>query len=350
MLYAGISWHRDGYRLAVVDEAGRTVLEPTGHPSHRVPELVSLLKGLDAPTTLVVDSTNGTIDGRLMAAGLRVHRADPALLPSAPRFGSVEAEQIARAAALHADALVELERHRGTQTCREDLLAAWIAGSAEADLELESSGLLFSHGDRTSKQVALTFDDGPLPRYTRRVLDVLERYEVPATFFCCGIHVAGEGGEQLLRMREQGHTIGNHTWSHPFLPELTRAGLTEQIDRAGEAIAQATGGDVPHLFRPPYGARTPEVLGWLRESGTTTVLWDVAPDDWALRPADVIARDVLADVRPGSVVLLHDGGGDRSPTVDSLAPIIEGLLARGYEFVLAEAMSDCARARPAGVA
>ncbi len=349
MLYAGISWTEDGYRLAVVDGEGRRVLAPTDYPSHHTPELIARLRGLDESTTVVVESTNGTLDGRMMAAGLRVHRADPALLPERPLFGAVPAEDLARASARGAQSLVQLKASRGTQTGREDELAAWIAGSAEADRELAAVGRLFSNGSRERHEVALTFDDGPLPPYTGQILDVLERYGVPATFFCCGIH-AGGAADELVRMRELGHAFGNHTWSHPFLPELSRPQLAEQIDRTAEAIAEASGGTAPRLFRPPYGSRTPEVMSWLTEFEATTVLWDVAPDDWALREADAIARDVVADVQPGSVVLLHDGGGDRSPTVGSLAPIIEGLLERGYEFVRVDDMIDREQSALAGAA
>ncbi|MFI9393184.1 polysaccharide deacetylase family protein [Streptomyces bauhiniae] len=347
MLYTGISWHEGGYRLAVVDGDGRDVLTPTDFPSHRADELVGRLRGLTGPNTVVVDSTNGTLDGRLMAAGLRVHRADARLLPERPLFGAVPAQELARTALRDAGDLVRLQRHRGTQTGREGELAGWIAGSAAADRQMIAAGRLFSHGDGESRTVALTFDDGPLPPYTGQVLDILERYGVPGTFFCCGIHVRSYAGE-LARMREQGHAIGNHTWSHPFLPELTGAQLAEQIDRTDEAIAETCGGDAPRLFRPPYGSRTPEVLSRLAEFDTTTVLWDVAPDDWAMREADAIARDVLAEVRPGSVVLLHDGGGDRSATVASLPPIIEGLLDRGYTFVRADDMLDRDRTALAG--
>ncbi|MEU9579604.1 polysaccharide deacetylase family protein [Streptomyces chilikensis] len=337
MLYAGISWHAGGYRLAVVDGDGRDALTPTDHASHRTDEIVSRLRELPGPVTVVVDSTNGTLDGRLMAAGLSVHRADAHLLPGRPLFGAVPAEELARASLRHAPDLVRLRRHRGTQTGREGELAGWIAGSAAADRRMVAAGRLLSHGDGERREVALTFDDGPLRPYTGQVLDVLERYGVPATFFCCGIHVRSHADE-LARMREQGHAVGNHTWSHPFLPELTPAQLAEQIDRTAEAIAETGGGGAPGLFRPPYGARTPEVLRRLAEFDATTVLWDVAPDDWAMREADAIARDVLAEVRPGSVVLLHDGGGDRSPTVASLPPIIEGLLARGFTFVRVDQM------------
>ncbi|MEV6263930.1 polysaccharide deacetylase family protein [Streptomyces sp. NPDC051784] len=347
MLHAGISWHAGGYRLAVVGPDGRRVPVPGDYAAHRADELITQLRGLGDRLGIVVESTNGTLDGRLMAAGLRVHRADPWLLPDRPLLGSVPAEELALASLRGGRGLVRLEAHRGTQTGREEELAAQIASSAAADRELGRAGGLFSHGDRERREVAITFDDGPLPPYTGQVLDVLERYGVPATFFCVGIHARG-AREELTRMREQGHAIGNHTWSHPFLPELTRPQLAEQISRTAEAVAEASGGEAPRLFRPPYGSRTPQVLDWLRESGSTTLLWDVAPDDWALRQADAIARDVLAGVRPGSVILLHDGGGDRSATVASLPPIIEGLLERGYTFVRADDMVERTRSALVG--
>ncbi|MGK5692013.1 polysaccharide deacetylase family protein [Streptomyces sp. URMC 128] len=337
MLYAGVSWHAGGYQLAVIGPDGRRVPVPDAYPSHRAGELIAELGKLGEALTVVVESTNGTLDGRMMAAGLRVHRADPWLLPDRPLLGSVPAQELARAGLRRADGLVPLEAHRGTQTGREGELAAWIESSAASERELTAAGRFFSHGSRDRRQVALTFDDGPLPPFTGRILDTLERYGVPATFFCVGIN-AGGFAEDLTRMREQGHAIGNHTWSHPFLPELSRPQLAEQINRTAEAIAEASGGAAPRLFRPPYGSRTPQVMGWLSEFDATTVLWDVAPDDWALRRAGAIARDVLADVRPGSVILLHDGGGDRTPTVESLPLIIEGLLERGYEFVRVDDM------------
>lgn len=340
MLYAGISWHGDAYRLAVVGSDGRQVSDGE-YTSPGVDELIARLRELGERATVVVESTNGSLDGRLMAAGLRVHRADPRLLPERPLFGSVPAAEVARASMHGSDGLIPLERHRGTQTGREDQLARQIAESRAADHALRAAGQLLLHGRCERREVALTFDDGPLPPYTGQVLDILERFGIPATFFCLGIHAAGRA-EDLARMREQGHAIGNHTWSHPFLPELSRSQAVEQIDRTAEAVAEASGGEAPRLFRPPYGARTREVLSWLSAYDTTTVLWDVAPDDWAMRTADVIARDVVAEVRPGSVILLHDGGGDRSPTVAALPQIIESLLERGYTFVRADAMLDSA--------
>ena len=133
-------------------------------------------------------------------------------------------------------------------------------------------------------------------------------------------------------MRDEGHSIGNHTWSHPFLPELSESRLRAQIESASEMIALASGGPEPTLFRPPYGSRTAEVISWLGRTDTTSVVWDVYPYDWAMPGSDVIARVVLEETRGGSILLLHDGGGDRSQTVAALPVIIEGLLEGGYRF------------------
>jgi peptidoglycan/xylan/chitin deacetylase (PgdA/CDA1 family) len=259
------------------------------------------------------------------------------MLPERPVLGSVPAIALARAAQRDLSALTRLKRTAGTQTGREDELNDGIAASRAQEAALTAAGRCVSHGGRDRPEVALTFDDGPLPQYTRQVLDVLGRYEVKATFFCCGMHAAGHAGD-IARISAQGHALGNHTWSHPFLPELSYRQLTEQIDRTQEAIAVASDGTAPALFRPPYGSRTPEVMGWLGETASTIVLWDVDPSDWAMPGADEIARIVLEAAQPGSIILLHDGGGDRSQTVAALPRIIEGLHERGYRFALVEDM------------
>ncbi|WP_242903437.1 polysaccharide deacetylase family protein [Actinomadura terrae] len=347
MLYSGVSWGATGYEVEVVDRDGRQVAPPTRFGADRVDDMIGFLRDTgrahaDTDMATVVDSTNGVLDGRMMAAGLTMYRADPPALPERPVFGSVPAGALARAAARDLSALARLERTSGTQTGREDVLRADIAASAERTAALTGAGRCLGHGDRSRREVALTFDDGPLPPYTGRVMDVLERYGVPATFFCVGINVEA-GSEEVARMREQGHTVANHTWSHPFLPELTRSQLAAQIDRTNEAVAGASGGAAPTLFRPPYGSRTPQVLDWLEAMDPTVVLWDVEPDDWSMPGADEIARIVLDGTRPGSIILLHDGGGDRSQTVDSLSPIIEGLLADDYTFVSVEDMTAAAQ-------
>lgn len=335
MLYSGTSWSASGYEVQVIDDSGRQVMSPARFGAGRTSEMIAYLKSIDGPHSTVVESTNGILDGRMMAAGLDVYRADPWILPERPVFGSVPAIDLARAGQRDLSALTKLERRRGTQTGREAGLDGDIAASGAEDAALTAAGRCLSHGGRDRPEIALTFDDGPLPRYTRQILDVLERYQIKATFFCIGMHAVGHA-DDIAMISAQGHALGNHTWSHPFLPELSYPQLTEQIERTQEAIAAASGDAVPTLFRPPYGSRTPEVMSWLGEKASTIVLWDVDPSDWAMPGADEIARIVLDQARPGSIILLHDGGGDRSQTVAALPAIIEGLQERGYRFALVE--------------
>ncbi|HCU48558.1 MAG TPA: polysaccharide deacetylase, partial [Micromonosporaceae bacterium] len=207
---------------------------------------------------------------------------------------------------------------------------------------LIASGRCLSHGGRDRDAVAITFDDGPQPPYTGQVLDILARYGVRATFFCVGLN-ASACPDLVARIQAEGHILGNHTWSHPFLPELSRVQLVEQIDRTDEAIARSSGGAATKLFRPPYGSRTPDVVSWLADIGSTVVLWDVEPDDWSMPGADTIAQVVLEQTRPGSIILMHDGGGDRSQTVAALPAIIEGVLVRGLRFVTVDELVSASR-------
>lgn len=331
MRYAGVAWGDAGYQVEVVDDAGRPVRPVTAFGRSGIPDLIDHLRTMADDLVTVVDSTNGILDGRMMAAGLTVYRADPAVLPARPAFGSVPAVELARAAQRRLSGLTRLDPRRGTQTGRESELAAAMEASGPELAALSATGRCLSNGDRDRPEIALTFDDGPQPPYTGQILDLLERYGIRATFFCVGLHAGGHP-EDLARMREQGHEVGNHTWSHPFLPELTRSQLAAQLDRTAEAVAGATG-TAPSLFRPPYGSRTPQVLRWLADFDPQVVLWDVEPFDWAMPGADTIARVVLEQTRPGSVILLHDGGGDRSQTVAALPRIIEGLLERRFRFV-----------------
>ncbi|WP_405809342.1 polysaccharide deacetylase family protein [Streptomyces sp. NBC_01520] len=335
MLYSGVSWGATGYEVEVLDHEGNHAAAPARFSVSETDAMIVYLRDLGGKAAHVVDSTNGLLDGRMMAAGLAVYRADPHVLPERPLFGSVEAADLARAAQRDLSALTLLERDRGTQTGREDDLEAGIAASTLAIDALTGAGRCLGAGTRDRLEVALTFDDGPNPPYTGQIMDVLEQYGIPATFFCIGLNAGGQA-EEISRMRDQGHGLGNHTWSHPFLPELSRKQLEEQITRTGDTIAQAGGGAAPTLFRPPYGSRTPDVTRWLGDLDSTIVLWDVDPSDWSMPGAGVIARTVLEQTRPGSIILLHDGGGDRSQTVAALPMIIEGLLARGYSFALVD--------------
>ena len=357
--YAGIAWAAAGFEVAVLDDGGRLVRPPARFAPGQGGELTRYLRGLAGPgqpLVAVLDSTNGVLDGRLMAAGLPVYRADPWQLPGRPLLGSVPARDLAEVARRDLAALSRLTAAGGSLTGRGAEHRAAAARSRPQATALANAGRLARHGRRAAvagagpagaaPQVALTFDDGPNPPYTGQILGILARYQVPATFFCVGLQASAHAAD-IARMAADGHGLGNHTWSHPFLPDLSRAELAEQLDRTDEVVARAAGGAAPGLFRPPYGSRSPDVLRWLGERAAPVVLWDVDPSDWARPGAAVIAGRVLMQARAGTIILMHDGGGDRSQTVTALPLVIEGLLDRGFHFTRAGDLLAAASPPPA---
>lgn len=330
MPFAGISWSEHGFELALVDESGRPATPLTVFPAAQIWDLVDQLRRTPR-VQCVVDSTNGLLDGMLMEAGLPVYRADPGSLPPRPRFGSADARALAGAAVHRRSELTLLDQVKGTLTGRRSEQFRQIARSEQDAGPLRAAGRYVAYGDRSGpdRSVALTFDDGPNPPYTGMILDVLARYGVPATFFCIGLRAAAHP-DVLAAIVASGHEIGNHTWSHPFLPDLSEHELEEQVARTD----QATGHPPARLLRTPYGTRTPLFMSWLagRPHGHRLVLWDVDSADWQRPGADAITQTVLKQSRPGSIILMHDGGGDRGQTVDALPAIIDGLLAGGYNF------------------
>jgi peptidoglycan/xylan/chitin deacetylase (PgdA/CDA1 family) len=183
--------------------------------------------------------------------------------------------------------------------------------------------------------VALTFDDGPSP-YTPAVLAILQRYHVPATFFVVGEHAAQY--PQFVRAEAAaGEDIGNHTYNHVDLEWLANLGVTGQIEATQHAVWEAAHVR-PIWLRPPYGAVDPRITADAARLGLHTVLWSVDPRDWSEPGVPAITARVLSGVRPGSIVILHDGGGNREETVQALPGIIRSLLRRGYRFISLDEM------------
>ena len=184
-------------------------------------------------------------------------------------------------------------------------------------------------GARTGRLVALTFDDGPAAA-TPQILTLLERLRVPATFFVVGDEVPGN--ETLLRrMLRDGDELGNHSYSHVVLAG-GGAEAAHQLADASTAILGATG-VLPCVFRPPYDASSPALVRMALGFGMSTVTWNVDPADWARPGTKAIIRRVTRAVQPGSIVLLHDGGGPRGQTVAAVEPIVRRLRQRGYRLV-----------------
>jgi peptidoglycan-N-acetylglucosamine deacetylase len=178
------------------------------------------------------------------------------------------------------------------------------------------------------KVVALTFDGGP-SGYTRQIDRILQRKHVRATFFWVGSRV--DGWETVVkRVDRQGHEIANHSWLHDDLTMLPASAIRSQLARTNRVLARLTG-ERPRIFRPPYGAVNPTVRRVAADLGMRTVIWDLDSIDWMSPCAEIAAR-VRRGVRHRSIVLLHDGGGNRAPTVCALPRIIRDLRARGYRF------------------
>jgi peptidoglycan/xylan/chitin deacetylase (PgdA/CDA1 family) len=185
-------------------------------------------------------------------------------------------------------------------------------------------------GDASRKVVYLTFDDGPSPSSTPKILTLLRRHRATATFFAVGSQVDAYPSLARRIVRE-GHVLGNHTYTHADLSRLTAAAFFAEVDRTQLAIRRATGTSTT-LLRPPYGSTSSTVRALAAQRGYRVVMWDVDPQDWLRPGAYGIAAHVLANAGAGDVVLLHDGGGERSQTVLALDRILRTMSARGYVF------------------
>src|SRR5437667_7128213 len=193
---------------------------------------------------------------------------------------------------------------------------------------------LYHQGAGGEHQVAITFDDGPDRRWTPKILDILKAAKVPAAFFVTGANAERYPG-LVRRIVNEGHEIGNHTYYHPNLalcwPEHVRLELN-----ATQLLLETITGRATTLFRPPYAADTsPSQLSELtplqiaQDLNYLVVLENIDPQDWAKPGADIILRRIKQQRHDGSVILLHDAGGDRSQTVEALPRILDWLHTRG---------------------
>ncbi len=214
-------------------------------------------------------------------------------------------------------------------------LATW-AGFESMWPTLHAYGRSFIGLQPGSRTLALTYDDGPNDPDTLRLLDVLARHEVKATFFVLGKFVQ-QKPEIVRALASSGHTIGNHSWDHPRLIFASNAELRSQIERTRKAIFDVCG-VTPTLFRPPYGGRRPGTLDAVRALGLEPVMWNVTCYDWKPTSADKVFAHAQRQIRGGDVILMHDGdqramGADRSHTVKATDRLVAQYKAEGYEFV-----------------
>ncbi len=197
-------------------------------------------------------------------------------------------------------------------------------------------GATFVGGPAGSKQIALTYDDGPNDPHTLKLLEVLAKDDVRATFFLIGRYV--ERRPEIVRdVLKAGHVIGNHTLTHPTLALTGSVQTRIQLEECQRAVQDATG-ESPRLFRPPFGARRPHTLRIARSLALEPVMWNVTSWDWKVPPAAKIVETCNRHITGGAVILMHDGshlgfGADRWQTVVATHLLIEEWRSKGYEFV-----------------
>ncbi|MFS8904360.1 polysaccharide deacetylase family protein [Synechococcus sp. H60.4] len=188
--------------------------------------------------------------------------------------------------------------------------------------------------DPSRQQVALTFDDGPHPQHTPALLQVLQEFQVPATFFVLGERVQ-RWPHLAWQIRQQGHGIGLHGWQHHSFTQLSRSELHNRLRRSQAALVAACGG-IPEEYRavrPPNGLFWPQTLVDLRRWGFFPVMWSVVPEDWLEPPVALVVERVLAQVRPGSLIVLHDGAQGGSQVAKVTRHLIPALREEGFDFV-----------------
>jgi peptidoglycan/xylan/chitin deacetylase (PgdA/CDA1 family) len=202
-------------------------------------------------------------------------------------------------------------------------------------------GKTFTGGSQETKQLALTYDDGPNDPHTLRLLEVLAKHEVRATFFVVGRYVT-QRPDIVRAIAQAGHVVGNHTFTHPLLIFKSAAEIRKELSDCRAALQDAIG-EHSNLFRPPFGGRRPAVLRTTRELGLKPVMWNVTGYDWNAPLSEMIEKKVSSQIRGGNVILLHDGGhkqmgADRSQTVVATDRLITRYKNEGYEFETVPAM------------
>jgi peptidoglycan-N-acetylglucosamine deacetylase len=216
----------------------------------------------------------------------------------------------------------------GAETSRET------SHSQHVDLSAMFPGELFLHGPQNVKRVALTFDDAPDDTFTPRILDTLRQVNVKATFFVIGERCAAHP-DITRRIVREGHVIGNHTWNHPNLTKISKSERSYQIDHTEQVIYNLTRVRTA-LFRPPYGALTPEIVRELQAKKYKVIYWNVDSLDWMGLSGPQITANILAHTRRGSIILQHAAGGrgeDLSGTINAIPYFVQTLRSEGYKLV-----------------
>lgn len=193
---------------------------------------------------------------------------------------------------------------------------------------------IISKGSTTEKIIALSFDDGPHPKYTVQILDLLEEYDIKATFFVLGMH-AESFPDIIRRQVSEGHEVGNHSYSHVNMRKASKKIIKEEFEKTQDIIYSISN-IRPKLFRPPYGNYNDEVIKVVSSDDSSVVLWTFYQDskDWSNPGVDVIVNTTISKIQNGDIILFHDYVyKPESNTVEALKKIIPKLIEEGYKFV-----------------
>ena len=249
----------------------------------------------------------------------RTRRADPSSNRSTPRN--------------YTNAQAELDKYWQNAKTEVDKSAWELMGQHQAELEKGIKYRKFMRGDPSKRQVAITFDDGPHPAYTPKLLAILKDFSVKATFF-----VVGEKAEQAPNLVKAevaaGHNVGNHTFHHVNLTKIPDEKIETEIKACGDVIRHITG-QAPHLFRPPGGDYNDRVARDAVALGYVIILWTDDPGDYASPGDRIIETRLLDRISNGGIILIHDGV---QQTIDVLPQILKYLKAKGYQFVTIDQM------------
>ena len=212
-----------------------------------------------------------------------------------------------------------------TLVCGLTVLAVLLTPSLSARAEVTA----YRSVQTDSMRIALTFDDGPHPYLTKRILDILEKYNVKATFFMVGENIRNYPDAARMVIA-RGHEVGNHTDSHNHMSTLGRDAVMRELGGCEDALEELCEYR-PHLFRPPQGAVNSFVERCAEEGDYTLILWSLDTRDWECKSTEQIVDEVISKVQPGDIILMHDYIGKNSKTPEALEILLPKLLERGFE-------------------
>jgi peptidoglycan-N-acetylglucosamine deacetylase len=210
-------------------------------------------------------------------------------------------------------------------------ISLYIFEKLAATSKYQIMGEYFNQVETKEPVVALTYDDGPNPEYTNKLINLLDELEVKATFFTIGKEIKAHP-QVIKQLVKSGHEVGNHSYSHQKMTWKTPKFIAEEINKTDELLREL-GVENEILFRAPFGFKRLTLPYILKQKKRKNILWSLDPKDYQESNPEIIAQRIIQNIKPGTIILLHDGGGDRTATINATEIVINKLQARGYRFL-----------------